>query len=222
MQAAVLRERGLFLLVPPLRSVMNSLHPATRLACWAMLVLAIQCLGGRALALACAGMLLSGRPVVAHWFRLLRRTRWLMLSLLAVLGWSVAGEPLWEGGMPAPTYEGLAEALLQSGRLVLVLAAVALLLETTPVAVLMAGCRHLLLPLRRVGLDVERAVARLTLTLRYAESLPPVSGWRQLLDEHAPVDAVTASVRVDGGTFGVADMLALGGALTLLALAVLA
>lgn len=160
---------------------MIRLHPAFRLACWLLLVVVLQCLNGIALAVAFALPLLAGRGVAARWWRLLRRTRWLILSLLLVLAFNVAGTPLWGDGWPSPTQEGVLEAATQIGRLALVLAAVAALLETTPMPTLMAGCHGLLWPFQRLGINSDRAVARLMLTLHYAEALPAPRHWRDLL-----------------------------------------
>lgn len=160
---------------------MNQLHPAHRLCCWLLAVIAIQCLAGVPLLLVLAAALLLGRAILARWLRLLRRACWLLLTLLLVVAWGVAGEPVWElGALPAPTYEGLSEAAHQLGRLVLVLAAVAALLETTPINRLMSGAHVLLRPLRCFGLQVDRAVVRLALALHYAEQAP-VGDWKRLL-----------------------------------------
>lgn len=174
---------------------MTSLHPAHRLCCWLLLVIAVQCLAGTALLAALPLVALAGMPSLRRWFRLLRRMRWLLLSLLPILGWSVAGEPLWEmGAVPAPTVEGLQDGMTQLARLALVLAAVAILLETTPVAELMAGSRILLSPLRWIGADVDRAVVRLSLVLHYADELS-VRDWRSLLVPDAPPGPETVRLR---------------------------
>lgn len=203
---------------------MTTLHPATRLACWMLLVLAIQSLSGMALVLACGMLPLLGAPVLRHWWRLLRRMRWLVLSLFLILGWSVAGEPLVEnGGALVPTLEGCAEAITQTARLALVLAALAWLIERTPTAALMAGCHVLLRPLRYFGLDVERAVARLMLTLQYAENLPPVRGWRELLSRGAEFCGEAAPVvRIERAAAGFSDVVAIAVSASLLAGALLA
>lgn len=144
-------------------------------------MVAVQCLSGTGLLLAIAALPLLGRAVLVRWLRLLRRARWLLLTLLLVLAWGVPGEPLWEqAGRIAPTYEGLAEAGTQVGRLVLVLAAVASLLETTPIERLMAGAHVLLRPLAGLGLDINRAVVRLSLALHYAEQMPG-RDWKNVL-----------------------------------------
>ena len=158
-----------------------ALHPAHRLCCWLLAVVAIQCLSNMPLVLSLAVLPLLGRTIVLRWLRLVHRARWLLLTLLIVVAWGVAGEAVWEqGGLWSPTHEGLAEAANQLGRLVLVLAAVAALLQTTPMARLMAGMHVLLRPFAICGLDVDRAVVRLSLALHYAEQMP-AANWKKLL-----------------------------------------
>lgn len=175
------RDRGLFFFGFPMRLFHRALHPAHRLCCWLLAVVAIQSLSNLSLVLALAALPLLGRTIVLRWLRLVYRARWLLLTLLMVVGWGVAGEAVWEqGGLWSPTHEGLAEAANQLGRLVLVLAAVAALLETTPMARLMAGMHVLLRPFSICGLDTSRAVVRLSLALYYAEQMP-AADWKKLL-----------------------------------------
>ena len=82
-----------------------TVHPATRLVAWLVLLIAVQCLSGTALLLACLLALLSGGRVMRRGGRLIWRARWLLLSLVLVFVWSVAGEPLWNCSL-APTREG--------------------------------------------------------------------------------------------------------------------
>ncbi|MFC5300539.1 CbiQ family ECF transporter T component [Azospira restricta] len=200
---------------------MAQLHPAHRLCCWLLAVIAVQSLSGLPLALAFGLVPLAGRAVVARWARLAWRARWLLLSLLAVLAWGVAGEPVRaDGGAWVPTWEGLGEGLTQLGRLLLVLAAVALLLETTPVERLMAGCHVLLRPLAAFRLDVDRAVVRLSLALHYAARMPK-GGWKHLLDPD-PNGEAPAEVTLALPPATVADWTALAAALVATAVVLVA
>lgn len=171
---------------------MNQLHPAHRLGCWLLVVATIQCLQGAPLFLVLAAPPLFGRASIVRWLRLLRRARWLLLTLLLVVAWGVPGEPLWDlGSLQAPTYEGLYEASTQLGRLAMVLAAVAVLLETTTIDCLMSGLHVLLRPFRILGLEVDRAVVRLSLALYYAEQMPDAANWKEML---SPVEATGPQV----------------------------
>ena len=163
-------------------------HPATRLLVWLLLLLAVQCLSGTALAAAFLCIPLLGRKALRRSAKLIWRARWLLLTLLLVFSWAVAGTPLWDG--PAsPTREGLQEALGHLARLLLVLVAVATFLETMPLTDLLAATHTWLRPLRHVGIEAERGVVRLMLVLRYVETLPRPRDWRRLLD--APAQSVS-------------------------------
>ncbi|MDR1935239.1 MAG: energy-coupling factor transporter transmembrane protein EcfT [Candidatus Accumulibacter sp.] len=162
----------------------TKLHPATRLAGWLFLLVGVQCLSGIDLLGTCLLALLSllseGR-VAQRGGRLVWRARWLLVSLLLVFAWGVAGEPLWDANW-APTREGIEEALKHLGRLFLVLIVVAAFLEFMPLAELLAATHVLLKPFRRLGMDSDRGMVRLMLALRYVENLPRPRDWRSLLD----------------------------------------
>lgn len=172
----------------------TAVHPATRLIAWLALLIAVQCLSGAVLLAACLFAPLAGARVMRRGGRLVWRTRWLLLSLLLVFAWGVAGEPLWSGSL-APTREGVDEALKHLGRLVLVLVSVAAFLEFMPLAELLAATHALLAPLRRLGVDSDRGVVRLMLVLRYVETLPRPRDWKSLLD--IPETAVCETIEIE-------------------------
>ncbi len=171
-----------------------SVHPTTRVVNWFLLLIAVQCLNGLALAAAFLLLPALGRRGLQRAGRLVWRVRWLLLTLLVVFSWGVAGEPLWEGAA-APTLEGLRKALTHLGRLLLVLIAVSAFLDATPLADLLVASHTLLKPLRRIGLDPDRGVVRLMLVLRYVETLPRPRDWRSLLD--VPGTTVGESLELD-------------------------
>ena len=172
----------------------SAVHPVTRVIIWLLFLLVVQCLSGAVLVAVFLLLPLLGTRVLKRGGHLVWRTRWLLLSLLVIFSWGVAGEPFWTGAA-APTHEGLREALTHLGRLLLVLMAVAAFLESMPLPDLLAATHTLLKPLQRLGLDPERGVVRLMLVLRYAESLPRPRDWRSLLD--APVSSVNERVEVN-------------------------
>jgi len=171
-----------------------TIHPATRLIAWLSLLLAVQCLSDTALAAAFLLLPLLGGRVMRRAGRLVWRSRWLLAALLAVFSWAVAGDPLWNGPL-APSDEGLREACTHLARLLLVLCVVAALLETLPLADLLAATHTLLKPLRYFAFDPDRGVVRLMLVLRYVETLPRPRDWRDLLT--APATSVREVVAVD-------------------------
>ncbi|MBK7356730.1 CbiQ family ECF transporter T component [Propionivibrio sp.] len=158
-----------------------TIHPTTCLLVWLLLLLVVQLLSGTTLAAALLLLPALGTAVLQRGSGLVRRARWLLLSLLVVFSWGIPGDPLWNGAL-SPTYEGLFEGLTHLGRLVLVLMAVAAFLEAMSLQDLLAATHALLGPLRRLGFDPDRSVVRLMLVLRYVETLPRPRDWRALLD----------------------------------------
>lgn len=174
------------------------LHPATRLVVWIALVAFSQLargpvLGGFGLVV----MVFAGWFARRRAWRLLRRSRFLLLVLVVLFGFFTPGEAVMSAlaGL-APTREGLALALLHGLRLVLVVLLVALLLETTGEHALVAGLITLASPLAGLGLSVERLAVRVLLVLRYVET-PPAGGWRALIGEEgmvSPSEALSVNV----------------------------
>jgi len=178
------------------------IHPTIRLALWVMVVICVQVLSGAALLLAFAALPMVGARALRRGGRLVWRARWLLLSLLIVFSWGVAGAPLWGFGF-APTEEGVTEGVTHLGRLLLVLMAVATFLEYVSVTDLLAATHVLLKPFRHFGLDADRGVVRLMLVLRAVETMPRPRDWRVLIEA---TDSGTEE-RLDVGTrrFGRAD-----------------
>ncbi len=162
-------------------------HPAVQILVWALLALVAQRLQPLALlvlstilfALAlrlCAGQLLS----------LLRRTRWILFSLLLIYAYTTPGAAMWaQIGYLSPTREGVLDGLLQLGRLLSVLSGLAILLTLLSQAQLISGLYTLAYPLRWLGMSPERIAVRLALTLEYAESAmrDTASDWRSTIHD---------------------------------------
>lgn len=99
--------------------------------------------------------------------RLLCRSRWLLLTSILLFLWMTPGMPVpW---LPGATQDGLQQALEQTARLVASIAMVAILLAALDTQQLVSACYGLLAPLRLLGIDVERWVIRLALTLKGLE-----------------------------------------------------
>lgn len=146
-------------------------HPAAQILTWCLLVATIQALTLATL-LPVAGLILLAAMVVSrHGFMLLlRRTRWIMLSLLMIYAYSTPGQPLSDTlGVFGPSREGLADGVLQLTRLLAALAGLAMLLERLDRQQLIAGLYTLFAPLQLMGVSRERVAVRLALTLHYAE-----------------------------------------------------
>jgi energy-coupling factor transport system permease protein len=185
---------------------MNSfkLHPVTRIISLILLAIALQMAKWQGLGL-CLVLLMLGllwqQRGSAEFVKLLRRARWLLLSILLIYAFATPGE--YVPGIAdaiAPTYEGLRSGAMQALRLVTMLAALAWLLAGCSREQLMSGIYMLLLPFKPLGANPERFAVRLWLTLYYVENVPPglinrlrEHGWKlqQLIDE--PLDQATPS-----------------------------
>lgn len=147
-----------------------------------------------AVAIATAFLFLPGR---AELFRLLRRTRWLLIILFVTYALSLPGIPLWPGpGWVSPTREGVEAGLLRVGRLVLMLMGLAILLATVSRPRLISGLYGLAKPLARLGFDRRAFAVRLGLTLDYVERTPGPANWRESLRTPPPDDSAPVQVKL--------------------------
>lgn len=164
------------------------LHPSVKIASVLALALAVNLAHLPVLAVVAtllAALLLRYR--VAGFWKMLRRVRWILLTLLLVYAFSTPGEYVasWPQTLLAPTYEGLRAGGVQLARLCVMLAGLSLLLATTARPQLIAGFYLLLRPLRHAGLQPQRFAARLWLTLHYVEQRPPQVTRRNLAERLA-------------------------------------
>lgn len=160
-------------------------HPATLLLVWAGFALLLPLLPLPALAalvpLFLFPALLAARP---RTLALLRRARWLLLSLALLFAFATPGLAL-PGllGATGMTQDGLLLGGEHVLRLVLLLATLSLLHERLGTAGFVAGLYWLLGPLRRWGGLRERIVVRLMLVVEYVEHGNASGGWRAWLEE---------------------------------------
>lgn len=162
-------------------------HPAVQILIWMLLALLAQRLQPLALlvltsALFALALKLSAKQLLS----LIRRTRWILFSLLLIYAFTTPGTALvTQLGVMSPTREGLLDGLLQLGRLASVLSGLAILLALLTQAQLISGLYSLAYPLRWFGLSRERVAVRLALTLAYAESAmsDTASDWRSTIRE---------------------------------------
>jgi energy-coupling factor transport system permease protein len=171
------------------------LHPVIRIISLILLAIALQMAKWHGLEL-CFALLLFAlwqQRGGAEFVKLLRRARWLLLSILLIYAFATPGE--YVSGIPiavAPTYEGLGSGAMQAMRLITMLAALAWLLAGCSREQLMSGLYTLLMPFKPLGANPQRFAVRLWLTLYYVENAPPgligrlrERGWKlqQLIDE---------------------------------------
>lgn len=159
------------------------LHPSIKILSVIMLAIAVNAADFLTLliiAVVLAVLLICYRGRI--FWTMLRRIRWILLSLLLIFAFTTPGEYIiqWPWSW-APTYEGLNAGLMQFARLCIMLAGLSLLLATSGRQDMIVGFYLLLKPLRRLGLNAERFAARLWLTLHYVEQAPQHHGRNNLL-----------------------------------------
>jgi hypothetical protein len=170
-------------LPPPQPSPM--LHPATLLVSWICFALILQAATLSLLAgLVVVSLLLAAILAPTRSMRLLRRSRWLLLSIGVLFLFFSPGEYLpGFAGRIGLTYEGVTHTGEQLGRLLSILLSLALLHERIGTPGLLAGLYKLLGPFPWR----ETTVVRLMLVLEFVED-KPVSGWREWLSQGTQPD----------------------------------
>ena len=186
-------------------------HPAVLILLWVLLAVVIQSLAGVTLFLIGVPLLIIASTLsVARLLVLLRRTRWIMLSLLLIYAYTTPGSALLAPlAQYSPTEQGLAAGLIQLSRLVFALAGLSVLLSLLPQRQLISGLYVLAYPLRFAGWSRERIAVRLALTLNYAESMPvTLANWRSII-EVVPTMIEESSVELHVIPFALRDGLLL-------------
>jgi energy-coupling factor transporter transmembrane protein EcfT len=189
-------------------------HPAVQILLWLCLALLAQNLHGAALLLLGGGMVALALALDAtRLFTLLRRSRWIFLSLLLIYAYAMPDDPWFaQLGAFSPGRAGVLDGLVQMGRLIIMLSGLSVVLTLLTTAQLIAGLYSLLYPLRYLGVSRERIAVRLALTLRYAESamLDSASdGLRSLAQLNLPVQAMPDNVELHLAPLAVRDWLLL-------------
>jgi hypothetical protein len=164
-----------------------TVHPATVLLSWVAAVVALQSL--TVVGLGWVALLLLPLPLTfarRRTFVLVRRARWLLVSIAVMFALATPGERL--PGMVGDlgvTYDGLVLATEHVLRLTLLLATLALVHEHLGTTGMMSGFHWLLAPLGRWQTLRERIVVRLMLILDYVE-VAPSGSWRTWLSADIP------------------------------------
>ncbi len=144
-------------------------HPLSLILLGAAALLAAASRDGIFLYLACSGLTLAALIAATSDLRLLvRRSRWLLLTMLLMFGWLTPGTP--QPGIPGASQEGLLLAADNMARLLIALATLAVLLKALDPPKLVAGMRSLLAPLALLGFSRDRIAVRLALTLQEVEA----------------------------------------------------
>jgi len=149
------------------------MHPLIKILCFILVLLLISMLDNLMLfSLMMLSFVMVWSLRESAFLHAVRRMRWLLLSILIIYAFGTPGELV--TGFPvnaAPTYEGLQSGFVQIEKLLIALAALSLLLTSSPREQMMLGLYMLLMPFRFAGLNIERFAARLMLTLNYVEEL---------------------------------------------------
>lgn len=185
-------------------------HPAVQILVWVMLALLVQRLQGIVLVFTCMVLIMLALQVcTARMLSLIKRTRWIMIVLLFIYAYTTSGVAVFSPfGALSPTWEGLSDGATQLGRLLSVLAGLAILLALLPQSRLISGLFSLLYPLTWLGLSRERFAVRLALTLENAESTmrDTASDWRMSIGAALkPYASVTSHIELEVYAFKLVD-----------------
>jgi energy-coupling factor transport system permease protein len=172
-------------------------HPVTQITLWVYLAVLVQTLQTQVLPmLAVVLVFLAFKAHAKRLLTLLRRTRWILISLMVIYAFMTPGYALWSlPYIPNPTKEGLLDGMLQLSRLVCVLAGLSILLTSLSQERLISGLYVLAYPLRYIGVSRERIAVRLALTLEYSELAmqETAKDWRSGIDRALqPVNETTS------------------------------
>ena len=196
-------------------------HPTVQILLWILLVLLAQRWQPAMLLAMCV---LTGGAALwlnsAQFRGLLRRTRWVVLSLLLIYGYATPGAALWDSlGSLSPTREGLLDGMLQLGRLLCALSGLAILLSLLSQERLIGGLYSLAYPLRIIGVSRERFAVRLALTLEYAENSmrDTANDWRVAIGRAMQAGGTGSTcIELHRQHYGLLDALLLGAGAALL------
>jgi energy-coupling factor transport system permease protein len=173
-------------------------HSASLILIGFAVLVAASSRDGMTLFLACLGLsLLALIAAISHLRLLLRRSRWLVLTMVVMFGWLTPGTPL--PPISGASQEGLLLGAESLARLFIALATVALILKALSPAELVAGMRSLLAPVVLLGISRDRIAVRLALTLEEVEASRKVPD-----DEQG---TVAATLILPAAVFGTTDFL---------------
>ena len=164
--ASVISEQG------GLLACLTCMHPAVKLYIWVCVVVTVQILSPQVIILLFPlFFLLVLKLSRVQFFQLIRKTRWILLSLLLIYAYASPGVLVWSNmGVMSPKIEGLYFGAIQLARLIIVLSGLAILLALITRFQLIVALYTWFKPLALIGVSRQRLAVRLALTLSYAES----------------------------------------------------
>ncbi len=155
------------------------MHPVIKVSCFLVVALFLTRAQLNGVIITLIGLLAMrvagvGFDLPCIW-RMLRRMRWLLLSILIVYLWFTPGTPVIPLlGRYSPTVQGVLPGLLRVITLMLIAVQVVLLLQTTTRGELIGAIRWLAAPLRLLGVDNSRLALRMTLILDSVDEIQPL------------------------------------------------
>ena len=160
------------------------MHPSCAMLVCLTAIAVIQFLGHVGLGMVLLVLLARFDLVFPRWWALLRRMRWLFLTVWLIMAYGTAGEAVFDLAW-LPTHEGIAEATLHVARLALMLGCLAWLFTALGKNGLQVALTSLLQPLAMRGIATERLVVRLSLVMENLREELPKGTWRRMLEGHA-------------------------------------
>lgn len=157
-------------------SSMPSLHPVSVLFLALAVLGAVSVRSGEILFSTCSLVaLLAWKFAPLRFRQLLRRSRWLLLSMLLIFSFLTPGTHI--RYLPGMSSEGMLIAVEQAARLLLAIGVLALLLTRLNPGQLISAMHTALAPFRYCGIDRDRIAVRIALTLEAVEGdLAPAPG----------------------------------------------
>ena len=186
-------------------SCLTLFHPASLLVCWLIFALSVPFFNGLAILVGFLLILIITKNHLPAWGRLLWRAKWLLLTLFLVMAYGTPGE-LWYGLAWMPSIEGLYSASIHALRLILLLGSLAALFGRLSHQGFVLALWVLAQPLRPLGIDADRTVARLGLVFEYIEHAPPKGSWRHFLEPQTETPSVLETMTLEIPAWKTADV----------------
>jgi len=166
-------------------------HPIIRIANFFLLVagLAIHSLAIFIIAIPLIFLLFRAGCTFLSLISLLKRLRWLFLSLLILHLWFSAGQWSW-----IPTISNVFIAIERVGGLIIIVLTAHLLVKTTSTQAIIAALQWWLMPLKFLGFSSEKFTVRLALVLDTVHSVTKIQTQAQTTDIKNPIIKIADKV----------------------------
>ncbi len=154
-------------------TLMKTMHPFVKILLFIFTLLLMSYLSNPYVLVLCLALFIYAVWLERGGFlRVVKRMKWLFISIFIIYAFGTPGEYIQHiPASVAPTVEGCVLGVLQIAKLLIALAILSILFATSSKEQLMIGLHLLLLPLNLLGLNTNKFIARLLLTLDYVEEL---------------------------------------------------